>query len=645
MTRLINIDNGGTLTDICVVDGDEVRYTKTLTTPFDLSRCLFDGLAKASALLYGEERLPSLLQSADYLRYSTTQGTNALVQRKGPRLGLLVSDPGLIGRLTPTPAQRELLQALVGDRWAAVAPSADEELSAHLVTTINDLAGRGCSRLVVSIGGEAGAAEERRIRRLLLRLYPRHLLGAVPLVFSWELLGGDRDDVRRTWSSLLNAFLHPAMERFLFNAEQRLREQRTRRPLLIFRNDGGSSRVSKSSAIKTYSSGPRGGLEGTRALAGHYGLRHLLMVDVGGTTTDIGAVTAGKVRIDRRGLVAGVPSSLPLAAITSHGVGGSSVIRVTAGKITVGPDSVGAAPGPACFGLGGTSATITDVYLLMGILDPATYLGGDLKLDRDRSAKAVTETVAQPLNVDLPEALARMEEAYLQTAARALLADGPLPGDTVLAAFGGAGPMTICGAARAAGARQVVVPRTAAVFSAFGIGFSDLTQDYQYPLAGADEATIAAAVDQLRDRARRDMAAEGVRLEDCVCSYRLVTEDGDAETVVELDDPAQALARMREGDTASLELSLVSPLPHVQIRDTGAAAASGATASGARTVLDRDGNSLELPVYTLLDLPPAAEADGPAVIEGPFFTMRLPAGWRFQTTAAGDLLLTDQGSN
>ncbi len=102
MTRLINIDNGGTLTDICVVDGDEVRYTKTLTTPFDLSWCLFDGLAKASALLYGEERLPSLLQSTDYTRYSTTQGTNALVQRKGPRLGLLVTDPALIGS-PPTP--------------------------------------------------------------------------------------------------------------------------------------------------------------------------------------------------------------------------------------------------------------------------------------------------------------------------------------------------------------------------------------------------------------------------------------------------------------------------------------------------------------------------------------------------------------
>ncbi|MGO9779313.1 MAG: hydantoinase/oxoprolinase family protein, partial [Streptosporangiaceae bacterium] len=236
-------------------------------------------------------------------------------------------------------------------------------------------------------------------------------------------------------------------------------------------------------------------------------------------------------------------------------------------------------------------------------------------------------------------------EAYVHSAAQALLADGPLPDDTVLAAFGGAGPMTICGAARQAGARRVIVPRTAAVFSAVGIGFSDLTQDYQYPLAGAGDAAIARAVDQLNDRARRDMSAEGVRLEDCIASYRLVRGADGAETVVELDDPEQAQAHFHDGDTASLELSLVSPLPHVGIRDTDSAPASSATASGVRSVLDRAGGAMDLPVYTLLDLPVAAQADGPAVIEGPFFTMRLPVGWRFQTTAAGDLLLTDQGSN
>ena len=173
-TRLVNIDNGGTLTDICVIDGDEVRYTKTLTTPFDLSRCLFDGLAKVSGVVYGEERLGPLLQTTDYIRYSTTHGTNALVQRKGRRLGLLVTDDALPGRLAATPEQEELLDALVGDRRATVSLGADDDaLAAELVRSINALASNGASRIVVSIGGDDGAATETRLKHLLLKLYPR----------------------------------------------------------------------------------------------------------------------------------------------------------------------------------------------------------------------------------------------------------------------------------------------------------------------------------------------------------------------------------------------------------------------------------------------------------------------------------------
>jgi N-methylhydantoinase A len=650
VTRLINIDNGGTLTDVCVVDDEGVRYTKTLTTPFDLSLCLFDGLAKASRLVYGEERLAALLQATDYIRYSTTQGTNALVQRKGPRLGLLAADPTLVEGLAATAEEEDLLSALVGDRHAVIDVTADDQtLAAQLVVRVNELAAAGASRLVVSIGGAEGAGQEKRVKRMLLRLYPRQLLGAIPLLFSWEL-AADRDDMRRTWSGLLNAFLHPAMERFLFNAEQRLRDHRARRPLLIFRNDGGSSRVAKSAAVKTYSSGPRGGLEGTRALAGGYGFRHVLMLDVGGTTSDIGVVTDGAVRVDRRGRIERVPTSFELAAITSHGVGGSSVIRVADGAITVGPDSVGAAPGPACFGLGGSEATITDVHLLTGLLDPGTYLDGSVKLDAERSRKAVQVHIADPLGVGIDEALARMEEAYLERLADALRTEDLAP-DTVIAAFGGAGPMSVCGAARQAGVGNVIIPRTAAIFSAFGIGFSDISQNYEYPLADTSGEALAEAIRELRLRAARDMYAEGVEAGDCAESLRLrIEHDGvvgraAGDTVIDLsaaDDPAAVMtAGLGHGDTASLELSLLVPLPHVAISGALDVAAERAVPSGARAVRGRTGEAVELPVFTLLDQAPGAHGAGPAVVEGPFFTMRLPEGWQFQITPAGDLLLAD----
>jgi N-methylhydantoinase A/oxoprolinase/acetone carboxylase beta subunit len=639
MTRLVNIDNGGTLTDVCVIDGDGVRYTKTLTTPFDLSRCLFDGLTKASAVVYGEPRLAALLQSSDRIRYSTTQGTNALVQRKGPRLGLLTTDPTLVEALAATVEEEDLLAALVGNRHAAVDVTADDQsLAAQLVTHVNALAAGGASRLVVSVGGPDGAAQEKRVKRLLLRLYPRHLLGAVPLLYSWELVA-DRDDVRRTWSGLLNAFLHPAMERFLFNTERRLRDQHTRHPLLIFRNDGGSARVTKSSAIKTYSSGPRGGLEGTRALARRYGFRHVVMADVGGTTTDIGVVTEGVVEVDPRGRVEHVPTSFELAAITSHGIGGSSVIRVRDGHLTVGPDSVGAAPGPACFGLGGTDATITDVYLLMGVLDPGTYLDGSLKLDAEPSRRAVETTVAQPLGIGLDEALARMEEAYLERVAAALRSAHPVP-DTVVAAFGGAGPMTMCGAARRAGVTRIIVPRTAAVFSAVGIGYSDISQRYEQPLGDGIPADQVVA--GLRAQAARDMSAEGVDPAGCVETWRLRIERDERDEFVELTDPVDAEKQPGDG-LVSLQLTIVAPLPHVPADPVEQVATSPAVPAGVRAVRGRDG-LVDLPLIDLVAQQPGAQVDGPAVIEGPFFTMRLPAGWQAQTSAAGDLLLTDRGS-
>jgi N-methylhydantoinase A len=139
---------------------------------------------QVSELVYGEPQLAAL-QATDYIRYSTTQGTNALVQRTGPRLGLLVVDPTVVEGLGATQAQEDLLAALVGDRWAVISLDGDDEaLGAELVARVNDLSARGARRLVVAISGADGADTEARVKRLLLQLYPRHLLGAVPLLFS-----------------------------------------------------------------------------------------------------------------------------------------------------------------------------------------------------------------------------------------------------------------------------------------------------------------------------------------------------------------------------------------------------------------------------------------------------------------------------
>jgi N-methylhydantoinase A len=640
MERLINIDNGGTLTDICVWDGQNFNYAKTLTTPFDLSKCLFEGLTKASESIFGAPDLEALLHSTKHIRYSTTQGTNALVERKGPRIGLVTDDAAVVAELRATEAEASLFDALIGPRVAVIDPHADEEtLIFDLVQQVNKLTTDGAARIVVAVGDASGPGE-RRLRNILLRKFPRHLLGSVPVLYSWEFTA-DRVRTRRIWSGVINAFLHPTMERFLYNAEDRLRQLRVQNPLLIYRNDGASSRVAKSVALKTYSSGPRAGLEGARALAKAYDLNHVLMIDVGGTTTDVGSVKDFQITVDRRGSIKGVPISFPMSNVHSTGVGGSSIITVKEGEIIVGPESVGAAPGPACFGFGGKSATITDVNLLLGVLDSATYLDGGFALDAERSKAVILATVAEPLGVGLEEALVEMEAAYFATIAKSFAAVIGDPADTTIAAFGGAGPMSACGAARLNNVKTVLVPKLAAVFSAFGISFSDIGRSYE---VGLSEPTIEAAQsvhDMLVERAERDMFQEGHDLAACTLQWSLVVEEADGTLVSEAPYTYGDAPAVGAGQPASLTLVVTFELPHASLAANTSLASHPAVASGTRQVRSSATEVDEVSVYALLDQKPGATALGPSIVEGTFFTARVLDGWKLDVTAAGDLMLTD----
>jgi len=203
MERMINIDNGGTLTDVCVWDGQDFNYTKTLTTPFDLSKCLFDGLTKVSASVFGTADLEALLHSTNLIRYSTTQGTNALLERKGPRIGLVTDDVAVVEELRSTESEARLFDDLIGPRVVVIDPRADEEtLIFDVVQQVNRLTTDGAARIVVAVGDADGPGEPR-LRNILLRKYPRHLLGSVPVLYTWEFTA-DRVRSRRIWSAVIN---------------------------------------------------------------------------------------------------------------------------------------------------------------------------------------------------------------------------------------------------------------------------------------------------------------------------------------------------------------------------------------------------------------------------------------------------------
>jgi N-methylhydantoinase A/oxoprolinase/acetone carboxylase beta subunit len=638
-TMLINIDNGGTLTDICVFNGDQVYRTKTITTPYDLSKCFFEGLRKVSEVVYGAEDLTRLLQSTDWIRYSTTQGTNALVEKKGCRLGLIVSEGTDVRGLSQTPEAEEMYSYLVGDRVGRVDVSLDDAaLSAQLVELVSQLTAEGASRLVICLSGDDYPRLERHLSHLCNEIFPGHLLGSVPIQLSHEVV----DDVsfnRRCWTALYNAFLHPAMERFLYNAENRLRDFKVRNPLLIYRNDGGAARVAKTIAVKTYSSGPRAGMDGVCALADHYGLNRTLSFDVGGTTTDLGYCENGQLRGARRGEIEGVEVSFALSDIVSLGVGGGSILRAGDKEITVGPDSVGGAPGPACFSMGGTDATITDVSLALGLLDPATYFGGDLRLDQDRARNAVNTNIAEPLTLDHNQALIDLRKAWVNKIARGLEDYAEIDAELVLMAFGGGGPLFACDIADAVGVRKVIVPGLAPVFSAYGIAFSDLSQEYEARLTTIAQDALSEVVDSLMPRARRDMYAEGVELDDCDLFSELLLVDSDGtESVVAMSDLNTLPEEAMTAQSASLFLRVTKAIDHAKLTQDGKLPFTEAQSLSTRSVLTEQGQQ-DLPVYRYEDLQKGQSAQGPCVLEEAFFTALIAPGWTFRFDELSNIIL------
>lgn len=638
MGRLINIDNGGTLTDFCALDGDKVYRTKALTTPFDLSKCFFDGLRKLAREIYGDEsKLDELLQSTDYIRYSTTQGTNALVERKGPRLGLLVEKGTDLTQFKSTPAEASLFDDLIGDRIGEIDLSLeDDEADANIVKMVNQVATQGTNRIVLSFNCDGFQTLEQKINRVIGRKFPSHLLGVVP-VLPASTLADDTSYGRRTWSAIMNTFLHPAMERFLYSADHRLNVYKTKNPLLIFRNDGGAARVAKTMALKSYSSGPRGGMEGVREMARHYGYEKIISYDVGGTTTDIGIVEDSILANDIYGLVEGVQVSFPLCNIFSAGVGGSSVIAVNNGKISVGPESVGASPGPACFGLGGKSATITDVFLLLGILDPKTYFGGEMNLDSGRAQEAVMNNVGNPLGIPFEQALEQMLNAWVGKIADSITSYSPVCEKTTLSGFGGAGALAATRIADATGAKRVIIPGLGAVFCAAGIGFSPISQIYRFALNEHTEAALAALINTCKARATKDMYAEGVDIDECEILVTLTRiRNGEVQTFT--IDGNTLPCSFEAHDEVSVAYEAKKTIHSMQFREVGNEVRQEPKIEAQRDI-NLSGKQIKVPVVRVEDQQPGATIAGPVIIEEAYFTGLIDEGWQLSVSGNQDLIL------
>ena len=644
MGLLVNIDNGGSFTDAFATDGERVAHIKSPTTPHDLSQCFVDSLDRLSRELYGAEDLARLLGETDHLRYSTTSGTNAVVEHKGSPVGVMLiagEEQSLYGA-ADTLGQTAL--------WPAMVPAAPVALSlnnnaldeAELMRGFTTLIAQGVSRVVVALPTRE---QEIIVKDAVLERYPRHLLGAIPVLFSHELVRDD-NNARRLLSAVVNSYLHSSMEHFLYGAERITKQHHLRSPMLIYRNDGDSARVAKTTAIKTYGSGPRGGMEGMVAYAEMYGASAMVGMDIGGTTTDISMVLDGAPTELAQGLIGDeeIPSSFAMGDIVSFGYGGSSIIRVENKEILIGPESVGAAPGPACFGRGGNQATITDALLLAGMIDPDNYLGGELNLDKSLSAEVIESDIAAPLGLSIDQAVDTMISAYegqIAQQMKEVMSTRQIDiGDSALLAFGGGGPMNAGGIAEVAGFKRLIIPAYSSVFSAYGIGFSDLSHHYRVPLAEVKERGEEPTIAEMRSRASRDMFGEGIEAGDWSESLEVSgSKEGQLSTqpyaAGKLDALSAGLA------DSALQLTATHTLAHLSLPTATDVAAAPAQATDEASVIMR-GEPVSLPVYSLKTAAPGASGDGPALFRDDYLTCLIRAGWSFKVSANGDLIVEKQ---
>ena len=666
----VDIDTGGTFTDGFVTRGDQFRTVKTPTTPHDLTVCFMECIkesAKAFAVPLGD-----FLYDTDIIRFSNTIGTNSIIQRDGPKIGLIIT-AGCEG-LCPTEAsggKRPLVES------AMVATIHEETSAAGLVRRVPErdqvlaaaqsLIDRGARCLVIALDhADLNAENERFVRESIKREYPRDYLGSVPVFLSSDIVQRPGYQERINTASL-NAYIHGKLTRLLYKAGEDLRRQQYRGHLFIGHNNGAVARVAKTRAINTYNSGPAAGLLGAKEIGALYGARCVMSGDMGGTSFDIGFVVDGEPSYALRPDVEGFGCNLPMLAIRALGAGGGSIAEVVDGQLRVGPQSAGALPGPACFGLGGKRATVTDANLVLGWLDPDYFLGGSKKLDREKAMAAIEQDVAIPLGISVSEAAWLIKETVEADVGRelgALRQDmGPHP-DPLLVVYGGAGPLHSCAIAQAAGISTLVVTPFSAVFSAYSSSLMDVGHLYYRRLdlslrGDADLSLVDQAVGELRRRAEADMRGEGFAADSVGWELELIVRSDagkEAKIAAPIDfhhGPAgrravqeKAAALLGLGENAELTLCTLglfgkAPVAHYLPREVPTTSTSlDAAWRGQRQVnLHRRGPAVALDVYDRELLGNGHRVVGPVIVESRQTTMVIPEGWSLKVDRYDNALI------
>ncbi|MET0365091.1 MAG: hydantoinase/oxoprolinase family protein [Sphingobium sp.] len=665
----LGIDVGGTFTDLLLHDqkrGQTFR-AKTPSTPEDQSIGIVNGIR----LICDIARIEP--QEIEVILHGTTVATNAVLEGKGARVGLLVTEgfeytlhlakswtpgplfgwiimdkPEPLASLDDTRAVHERLDAQ-GDVIAAL----DVEKA---TAVIHDLCGSGIEALTICLmHSYANPAHEQALKAIVETHYPD-----LPVSLSSDILPEFRE-YDRAITTVMNDYVRPIMRRYLSRIESRLKAEGIESRLHIVRSDGGvmSAEAASERPVHTVLSGPAGGVTSTVVLSQTTGRDRLLAFDMGGTSTDVAVIMDGKATISRSTEVGYFPAKVPTLEVRSVGAGGGSIADVSplTGSLRVGPRSAGAQPGPVCYSRGGTEPTVSDANAVLGYLPPQ-LVGGDMHLDIPAARTAIRTAVATPLGLSIEDAakgiLDIANEVMLGALRVITVQRGLDPRDFGIVAFGGAGPLHANAMAQVLGCYPVLVPTNPGVLSALGFVQSEFKNEFVQTFIRRTDRIESADLGQ-RFAALRDKAvdwldgqeiAEGDRRLTFTLDLRYEQQGFEVEVAVEAGtalsgDLTAAIAAFHDQHERTYGVRFAVPVELVALRLTAVGATEpvtvAKTASGGGTVEDAlierrpayfGEGWIDTPNYDRDRLDPGMRVEGPAIIrQYDTTTVLLPDHW------------------
>ncbi len=666
----IGIEIGGTFTDLVALSEQGLQVVKVSSTPSEPDRGVFDAL----------DRLSHVVGGADTLVHGSTVATNALLERKGGRTALVTTR----GFRDILELQRELKSRNYDLSYARTTPlvprewviEANERLNAAgaVVDQLDDAAlETDLRRLFDTVEPESLAVcllhayqnpvHERRVRDIALALRP-----ALKVSLSSEIMPEYRE-YERASTTVMNAYLAPVVDSYLGRLQAQLDQRGFRGRFYVMQSNGGMLPADRSRqhAVRTLVSGPAAGVTGAISAAVASGFRNVITLDMGGTSTDICLVNDATAQIITGKLIDRLPVLAPMLDITAIGAGGGSIAWFdTAGMFHVGPRSAGAQPGPACYGRGGTEATLTDACVVMGLIRPQRFLGGAMPLDRDAATRAVA-AVGHRLGFGAEAAAEGMFRVacanMLQATRQVSIERGYDPRDYAIVAYGGAGPLHAAVLAAEIGARAVLVPTHPGVTSAMGLVIADFRLDYVrsrvLTLVPENVEAICGLFSDLRSEAEADlktMAPDGAASFDYSVDLRYVGQgyelsldvqpfSGSGDFLANLVARFHELHRIRFGHAnpaqtvraINYRARLRVPQPQANVpQDVKSAGVKGATEWGE---IFWGGGRIRCAYVSRESMGPGDTIAGAALIEDHSATTLVPPGWSARVDARSALII------